>query len=153
MKVITICRHNEENSSRDKIQSKSSENIQNGIKDAVDYIAKHKYHFTESLMNYAISKMQNSDNTDGRISKDTVENYMNTHGYTNSLRSNLYDITYTANMARADFYPNLLNDTDKCIEYALNVANDVDGYEGIEFCRWVADLMGKNIKIEWNNFI
>ena len=75
------------------------------------------------------------------------------HGYASPLRSNVYDITYTANMARADFYPNLLNDTDKCIEYALNVANDIDGYEGIEFCRWIADLMGKNIKIEWNNFM
>ena len=57
MKVITIRHHNEEDSSREKIQSEPSVGIQSEIKNAVDYIAKHKYHFTESLMNYAISKM------------------------------------------------------------------------------------------------
>ena len=56
-------------------------------------------------------------------------------------------------MAYADFYPSLLDTIDKCIEYALAVANDVDGYEGIEFCRYLADLMGKHVKIDRNNFI
>ena len=56
-------------------------------------------------------------------------------------------------MAYADFYPSLLDTTDKCIEYVLAVANDVDGYEGIEFCRYLADLMGKHVKIDRNNFI
>ena len=51
------------------------------------------------------------------------------------------------------FYPTLLDSKDKCIQYALAVANDIDGYEGTEFCRWLADLMGKNVNIEWNNFI
>ena len=56
-------------------------------------------------------------------------------------------------MAYADFYPTLLHTVDECIEYALAVANDVDGYEGIEFCRWLADLMGKHVRINWNEFI
>lgn len=148
MKVITICRHNEDKSSNENVQSKQPIEI----KDAVDYIKNHKYHFTEDLMNYAVSKMQNVNGTDGHLSKDVVENYMNSHGYIHPLRSNLYDITYTANMAYADFYPHLLDTTDKCIEYALAVADDVDGYEGIEFCRWLADLMGKNVQINWDNF-
>nr|DAN16777.1 MAG TPA: hypothetical protein [Bacteriophage sp.] len=33
-------------------------------------------------------------------------------------------------MAYADFVPDLISE-DKCIEYAMLVANDVDGYEGI----------------------
>lgn len=50
-------------------------------------------------------------------------------------------------MAYTDFYPHLLDTTDKCIEYALAVADDVDGYEGIEFCRWLADIMGKTFRL------
>lgn len=53
MKVITICRNNEDKSSSENIQSKQPIEI----KDAVDYIKNHKYHFTEDLMNYAVSKM------------------------------------------------------------------------------------------------
>lgn len=148
MKVITIYQHNEDKSSNNNIQSKQPIEI----KEAVDYIATNKYHFTESLMKYAVSKMINTDGSTEHISKDTVDNYIITHGYVHPTKSNLYDITYTANMAYADFYPNILDSTDKCIEYALAVANDIDGYEGIEFCRWLADLMGKNVKIDWNNF-
>lgn len=39
------------------------------------------------------------------------------------------------------------------ITYAGNVANDVDGYEGIEFCRFIADIMGKHVNIDWNNLM
>ena len=42
----------------------------------------------------------------------------------------------------ADFYPELLNE-HQCIKYAVAVANDKDGYTGIQFCRWVADVVGK----------
>lgn len=38
-------------------------------------------------------------------------------------------------MEHADFYPLLLKDAKSCIIYAMEVANDKDGYEGIQFCR------------------
>lgn len=61
------------------------------------------------------------------------------------------DVTYTANMAYADFYPELLNE-HQCIKYAAAVANDKDGYTGIQFCRWVADVAGKKKNIDWDKF-
>lgn len=61
------------------------------------------------------------------------------------------DVTYTANMAYADFYPELLNE-HQCIKYAAAVANDKDGYTGIQFCRWVADVVGKKENIDWDKF-
>lgn len=151
MKVITIQRHQQYENSNTTDVTKHDKPIE--LAEIVDYIAEHKYHFTETLMNHAISKMENVDGSSKRISKDDVENYINIHGYKHPVKSNIYDITYTANMAYADFYPSLLDTTDKCIEYALAVANDVDGYEGIEFCRYLADLMGKHVKIDKNNFI
>lgn len=54
-------------------------------------------------------------------------------------------------MAYADFYPELLNE-HQCIKYAAAVANDKDGYTGIQFCRWVADVAGKKENIDWDKF-
>lgn len=67
------------------------------------------------------------------------------------LLGGIYDVTYTANMAYADFYPELLNE-HQCIKYAVAVANDKDGYIGIQFCRWVADVVGKKENIDWDKF-
>nr|DAE31746.1 MAG TPA: Proteasome maturation factor UMP1 [virus sp. ctBM815] len=35
----------------------------------------------------------------------------------------------------------------------MAVANDEDGYEGIQFCRYIADIIGKDDTIDWNDFI
>lgn len=63
------------------------------------------------------------------------------------------DVTYAANMAYADFYPDPLKDEAACLRYAYKVANDPDGYEGMIFCRWTADAIGKAISINWEKFI
>lgn len=149
MKTIVIRRHEIDNKAH--IEYPEVQKI--SIKDAADYITAHGYHFTEQLMKYAISKMVNVDNNTNRITKGEVEQYLINNAIQQPVRSNIYDITYTANMAYADFYPKLLSNKGLCIEYALSVANDVDGYEGIEFCRWVADLMGKNIKLNWEIYM
>ena len=63
------------------------------------------------------------------------------------------DVTYAANMAYADFYPDPLKDEAACLRYAHKVANDPDGYDGMIFCRWTADAIGKAIKLDWEKFI
>ena len=52
-------------------------------------------------------------------------------------------------MAYVDFFPTLLNER-QCIYYAMLVANYPDGYEGIEFGRWLADVKQKHIDINLN---
>lgn len=53
------------------------------------------------------------------------------------------DAAYLANMYYADLYPDPLKDEAACLRYAHKVANDPDGYEGMIFCRWTADAIGK----------
>lgn len=59
-----------------------------------------------------------------------------------------HSVTYAANMAYADFYPDPLKDEAACLRYAHKVANDPDGYDGMIFCRWTADAIGKAIKLD-----
>jgi hypothetical protein len=63
------------------------------------------------------------------------------------------DVTYLANMYYADLYPDPLKDEASCLRAAYKVANDPDGYEGMIFCRWTADAIGKAISINWEKFI
>lgn len=63
------------------------------------------------------------------------------------------DVTYLANMYYADLYPDPLKDEASCLRAAHKVANGPDGYEGMIFCRWTADAIGKAISINWEKFI
>lgn len=64
-----------------------------------------------------------------------------------------HSVTYVANMAYADFYPDPLKDEAACLRYAHKVANDPDGYDGMIFCRWTAGAIGKAIKLDWEKFV
>lgn len=61
----------------------------------------------------------------------------------------LGDILYLANMAYADFYPKVIKTESDCVQYAIAVASDPDGYEGMAFCRWTADIIGNGVTIDW----
>lgn len=58
-----------------------------------------------------------------------------------------HSVTYAANMAYADFYPDPPKDEAACLRYAHKVANDPDGYDGMIFCRWTADAIGKSNQV------
>ena len=96
--------------------------------------------------------MVNYNGTSHTWTADQIQNLINVNKINIPSTSTIYDITYTANMAYADFYPSLINER-QCLDYAMAVANDEDGYEGIQFCRYIADIMGKDDTIDWNKFI
>lgn len=97
--------------------------------------------------------MVNSDGTNKHWDISDVKQIIDELGYIIPISSTIGDIIYTANMAHADFYPLLLKDAKSCIIYAMEVANDKDGYEGIQFCRWMADVKNKNLEIDWEGKI
>lgn len=116
-----------------------------------DYVSKHGLHFTKALQEYASKQMVNSNNQEHTWTSEQVKNVCNILNLKIPDTSTIEDVTYTANMAYADFYPELLNE-HQCIKYAVAVANDKDGYTGIQFCRWMADVVGKKENIDWDKF-
>lgn len=92
-----------------------------------------------------------SNNQEHTWTSEQVQNVYNILNLKIPDTSTIEDVTYTANMAYADFYPELLNE-HQCIKYAAAVANDKDGYTGIQFCRWMADVAGKKERIDWDKF-
>lgn len=117
------------------------------------YLEKYGKHFTIKLADFASEQMVNSDGTNKHWDVSDIKQIIDELGYIIPLSSTIGDIIYTANMAYADFYPLLLKDAKSCVRYAMEIAGDKDGYEGIQFCRWMADVKNKNLEIDWNSFI
>lgn len=135
MKMITI--HHSDNKS-EQHDAHSSE--------LKTYIDQHSKHFDEKSLSFTLSHMVNNNSSDHKFTTEFIQQYLNDNNIHIGNNSNIYDVTYTANMAYADFYPDILHSEVECIKYILAVANDVDGYEGIQFRRWLADLISKNIQ-------
>lgn len=56
-------------------------------------------------------------------------------------------------MAYNDFYGSSLKDEEHLALYVKDYIDDKDGYDGLPFCRWCADMEGKNIRINLDDMI
>ncbi len=104
-----------------------------------EHIRTYGYHFSDELAEKASREMRNADGTTHTWAVDEVKKAAKEL----PKGSNWGDITYLANMAYADFFPDVVKTEALCIDYALSVAEDPDGYEGIAFMRYIADRIGK----------
>lgn len=111
------------------------------------YVDKYGYHFTDALAEYAISKMYNP-----KWTLSQIQQYLKVHNMdidSTKHKVTLADMYYAANMYYSDFYPKAITSEDNCITAAMLIANDVDGYEGQIFSRWLSDAMQKGLEIDW----
>lgn len=118
-----------------------------------EYVKKHGYHFTDALAEHVSKMMVNASGQQHSWSAAQVRRAMEGMGLTLPDKATWGDATYLANMYYADLYPDPLKDEASCLRAAYKAANDPDGYEGMVFCRWTADAIGKAIKIDWEKFV
>lgn len=114
-----------------------------------EYVRRHGHHFTDALADEACARMVNADGSRHRWT--AVEVSAAVGGLPGGVT--VGDMTYLANMAYADFFPKVLTSEAACIGYAKAVAEDPDGYEGLPFNRWLADVAGKGEHVEWERFV
>lgn len=154
MKEIIIykkssAKHSKESHRAENLISKAFYNAKGYIK----YTDKHGLHFTPELAEYASSLMENANKSKHSWTTSQVEKVLNNLGLDIPNNYSLGDITYMANQGYADYYPTLFKDENSCINYGYLTANDLDGYEGMIFQRWSADILGKSLDIPWDKFI
>lgn len=119
-----------------------------------EYIARHGYHFTADLADCATKMLKNANHREHRWTSEQIRQQLAIHGLNDWGKCTLGDITFLANMAYADFYPEVLSSEHACIKYAIAVAKDPDGYDGIVFSRWIADLIGNKVTtIDWERYV
>ena len=118
-----------------------------------EYVKKHGYHFTDALAEHVSEMMENANGQSHSWTATQVKKSVESLGLSIPNKVTNGDVTYLANMYYADLYPDPLKDEASCLRAAYKVANDPDGYEGMIFCRWTADAIGKAISINWEKFI
>ena len=123
----------------------------------VNYLRYNGSHFNKKLLQFAISKMTKRGANDKEVpiipySVEQVDSIIKMNNI--DLQYNqLYDHVFVANMCKADYLGSSITDEAHMAKYIKDVIDDVDGYDGIVFNRWYADMCRKGIVINWEEMI
>lgn len=116
------------------------------------YKMHHGMHFSNRLAEYSSSKMINANNTHHMWTCKDVEEAFSALGFKLPEKYTWGDATYAANMIYSDYAQLLKVDTD-AVKMAYALLTDPDGYEGMIFNRYTADIMEKGECIPWKDLI
>ena len=115
----------------------------------LNYLKYYGLHFNKKLCDFAVSKMKHGKEP---ISKQKAEELLEKYGI--KLEYNeLYDHVYVINMGNNDFFGSSIPDEKHLAIYVKDVIDDEDGYDGIVFNRWYADMSRLGIPIEWEDML
>ena len=104
------------------------------------------------MLDCALKKMYKDNKPIQPLTKEQVDNILKT--YSIELSNNeLYDYVYVANMCKADFLKSSIVDDYHMALYIKDVIDDEDGYDGIVFNRWYADMSKKGVPIDWTELL
>ncbi len=121
----------------------------------INYLRHYGRHFNRKLCEFASKKMQIDEDDEKEfkpISKEKVDIILENNNV--KLKNNqLHDYIYVANMCKADFYGRSIEDDKHFALYIKDVIDDVDGYDGLVFNRWYADMCRKGIAIDWEEML
>lgn len=126
--------------------------------DMEQYLSFYGMHFNKLLCEFAVGRMKREDKATGMMKKITpmtieeLKTMLEKHKI--GIDSNeIYDALYLANMVKADFWGSSIEDEAHMAKYINDVLCDPDGYEGIVFCRFLADCSAKGTVIFWEQMI
>lgn len=123
----------------------------------INYLRYNGPHFNKKLLDFAVKQMKKRgiNNTETALVPYTIEQVDNIIRVNNiNLQYNqLYDYVFVANMCKADYLGSSITDENRLARYIKDVIDDVDGYDGIAFNRWYADMCRKGIVINWEEMI
>ena len=110
-------------------------------------------HFTKDLCDFAVSMMEDSKGPITPITKQQLEEKLKVQNITLQYNK-MYDAVYVANMCKADYLGNAVpnNDYNLCM-YVKKTIDDPDGYDGQPFNRWMSDIEGMHVPVDWSEFV
>ena len=126
--------------------------------DMEKYLSYYGFHFNKKLYEMAVGMMEKKSKTTGEkegLSPIDIENLeRGLKKYRVDIdHNNLYDAAYLASMVEADFWGSSIEDEEHMMRYIKDVLCDVDGYDELVFCRFIADCGAKGISIFWDRML
>lgn len=119
----------------------------------IKYLRLYGPHFTKELCDYAVSLMEDDNGKITPITKQQLDDKLKAQNITLEYNK-LYDAVYVANMCKADYLGDAIPDSDRnlCM-YVKKTIDDPDGYDGQPFNRWLSDVKGMKIPVDWSEFV
>lgn len=116
------------------------------------YLSHYGWHFNNRMCEFAVSKMKKNGSSLRQYSREEVDSLLNSFGV-EIKNKGLYDYVYVANMLKADLLGTGIPDEHNLAIAIKAYLEDEDGYEGIAFNRWYADMSKKGELINWEDMI
>lgn len=117
------------------------------------YLSLYGPHFTKALCDFAVGLMEKNDVPITPLSKVDIDNKLKATNIKLNYNQ-LCDYIYVANMCKADFLGEAVpNDDEHLCKYIKGVIDDQDGYDGQVFYRWLSDIEGMKIPVDWSEFV
>lgn len=117
-----------------------------------EYLAKNGWSFSKAMYEFAVSKMKNKDGAKMKmVPKEQVDEMLKRHNITLE-KDNGYDSCYVFMMLKAD-YGHLVTDESMIAKMVKAYIDDFDGYDGLPFTRYYADLIGSGTNVPWEELV
>ena len=121
------------------------------------YLSHNGPHFNKACCDFAISQMYRTDDNGNELefipfTRQEIKQLL----IANNIKvkyAQLDDITYVANMCKADYLGGSVPSEQHLAKYIKEAIDDPDGCEGLLFNRWIADMKWLGIAIPWDEFI
>lgn len=122
-----------------------------------EYRRLHGPHFNKKLCDFAVSHMMRADDKGNEqpikpMERDEVERILTDYNIRLEHQAG-YDHVFAANMCKADYLGESVPGMEQLAKYVKNVIDDPDGYDGIVFCRWFADVCQKRVEVPWSDML
>lgn len=121
------------------------------------YMSHNGPHFNKKCCEFAISQMYKTNDKGEEedikpYTKIEVEELLRAYGLKVKY-AQLEDITYVANMCKADYFKGSVPTEQHLAMYVKETLDDPDGCEGLVFNRWINDMRWLGIAIPWDEFV
>lgn len=120
--------------------------------DILEYLEKNGWSFSKKMYEYAVRKMKGADgNMAKTITRDQLQEILQRHNISIE-KDNGYDSCYVYCMLKSD-YGNIITDEAIIAKMTKAYIDDPDGYDGLPFTRYYADLIGSGRNIPWEDLV
>lgn len=120
------------------------------------YLSRNGKHFNKRLCEFAVMHMRGKEEEKEDIkpyTREQTEKMLLDAGFNITDYDAPYDAVYLANMAKYDYMGSSLEDAEHVARYINDTLTDADGYEGMVFNRWIADVSGKGVWVDWERMV
>ena len=120
--------------------------------DIEEYLAKNGWSFSKAMYMWAVSRMKNNEGSKVKpMEKEQVDEMLKRHNVTLE-KDNGYDSCYVLAMLKSD-YGSIITDEATLAKMVKSYIDDKDGYDGLPFTRFFADLIGSGTNAPWEELV